>query len=208
MNNKDLFEMNRNPLETFWIGDSEADLLDNLLIFVRQGASWNNDGVSGEMELKTLTDSLFRLKAGLPAKKGDRLLVVKMGDIEFHICMEDENEGKVKLKKWSGNGRDDGWADQPKEVNAIEYRQHLIGDLQIIILALYRVGRLRNGQRMHVDVDSTKTQWTEKSQKMADGWRNISLGQRAFFENDDMGGIDTMINGLEAYIQYEAPRFI
>ncbi|GEM_PF-4424632 len=202
MNDKDIFEMGKNPLKTFWVGDLEPDLLKDLLIFVRQGTCWNNDGISGNIDLKTLTDSLFRLKAGLPARKGDRLLLVKGGYIEFHICMEDENEGKIQLKKWSGNGGGDGWADKPKVADAIEYRKHLIGDLQMIILALYRVGRLRDHQNMYVDF--AKKQWTEKSQKMADGWRAISLGQREFFENDNVSGIDIMISGLEAYIEYEA----
>ena len=195
MTNIDCFER-PNPLETFWIGDLPPDLLAYALNFVGNGTCWA-DGVSGKVDLDSLLESLFRLKSGLPPKQGDRLLRVR-GDIEFHVCMVDEADGYIHVKHWSGNGGGDGWAAEPKEVLAEEYTGDMRGDRQILVLLLYAVKRwLKDGQRIYLN---------EKGHKMCRDWSLLFKGRRDFFEEGDLEGIDKMIQGLDGFMEYEAPH--
>lgn len=180
-------------LQTFWIGDLPPAFAESLLNRVIRGTCWSVDGVSGEKKLPALLKSLYRLKMGFPAKAGDRLLRVVGGVIEFHICMEDERDGQMKVKHWSGNGRGDGWRTPPREVEASSFTECLLGDLQIVTLALSGMIDLASNQRITLD---------EQGERMMRGWGDICAGISRLYEGLEIDGIDQIVSGLEAYLVY------
>lgn len=185
-------------LETFWIGDLPESLVLVVLNEVIRGTCWN-DGLSGEMDVQILLDSLERLRMGQPAKAGDRLLKVVSYQTEFMICMSDEVDGIIHVKHWSGNNKGVGWADEAIPVNALDVRRDMFGDMQIITLALYAVERLSS---------SLRTRFDREGQEMMNKWRLFGNSRRRFYENGEVVAIDGMLEMFDTYLKYEGAEAI
>ncbi len=183
-----------NPLETFWIGDLPEQILFKVLERVLRGTCWA-DGVSGAVEKPELLESLQRLKLGLPAKKGDRLLKVVCFQTEMMIAMEDEVDGLIPVKHWTGNGKGMGWAAKPLQVPALEARRDMIDDMQIITLVLHAIDHL----------NETIT-FDARGQRLCTDRQKFYEARRKFYEQGDVSAIDGMLEMFETYLTYEGGR--